>query len=82
MGRSLNHRWESGIWLGRRWGAACRIVAVGPNEAREARAVARRPLVERWSWEELQNLRAAPWAGRAGPEGSDGGPPQVIPRVA
>eukprot|EP00969_Alexandrium_andersonii_P359596 15453549-Alexandrium_andersonii.AAC.1 len=27
MGRSLNPRWESGIWLGRRRGTASRIVA-------------------------------------------------------
>eukprot|EP00969_Alexandrium_andersonii_P055069 2426711-Alexandrium_andersonii.AAC.1 len=56
--RSLNPRWESGIWHGRRWGTALRIVAVSPTEAREVRAVARRPLTERWTCEELQDLRA------------------------
>eukprot|EP00969_Alexandrium_andersonii_P039527 1731851-Alexandrium_andersonii.AAC.1 len=60
MDRSLNPRWESGIWLGRRWGTASHIVAVGPTEVREVRAVARSPLVERWGREELQNLRAVP----------------------
>eukprot|EP00969_Alexandrium_andersonii_P098886 4363712-Alexandrium_andersonii.AAC.1 len=51
MDRSLNPRWESGIWLGRRWGTASRIVAVSPTEVREVRAVLRRPLSERWSRE-------------------------------
>eukprot|EP00969_Alexandrium_andersonii_P258026 11409299-Alexandrium_andersonii.AAC.1 len=60
MDRSLHPRWESGIWLGRRRGAASRIVAVSPTEVREVRAVARRPLSERWSRGELQNLRAVP----------------------
>eukprot|EP00969_Alexandrium_andersonii_P237249 10472791-Alexandrium_andersonii.AAC.1 len=82
MDRSLRPRWESGVWLGRSWGAASRIVVVGPTEAREVRAVARRPLSECWGREGLQNLRAVPWAWRAGPGCSDGGPPQVIPRVA
>eukprot|EP00969_Alexandrium_andersonii_P136596 6042592-Alexandrium_andersonii.AAC.1 len=49
MGRSLSPRWGSGLWLGRRWGTAVHIVAVSPHEAREARAVARRPFGERWS---------------------------------
>eukprot|EP00969_Alexandrium_andersonii_P285627 12628105-Alexandrium_andersonii.AAC.1 len=65
MDRSLSPRWESGIWLGRRWGTASHIVAISPAEVREVRAVARRPLSGRWSREELQNLRAAPWAWRA-----------------
>eukprot|EP00969_Alexandrium_andersonii_P065184 2870209-Alexandrium_andersonii.AAC.1 len=47
MDRSLNPWWESGVWLGRRWGTAARIVAVGLREVREVRAVARRPFGER-----------------------------------
>eukprot|EP00969_Alexandrium_andersonii_P112267 4959536-Alexandrium_andersonii.AAC.1 len=47
MDRSLNPQWESGVWLGRRWGTAAHIVAVGPREVREVRAVARRPFGER-----------------------------------
>eukprot|EP00969_Alexandrium_andersonii_P359698 15453772-Alexandrium_andersonii.AAC.1 len=38
MGRSLSPRWESGVWLGRRWGTAAHIVAVSPGEVREVRA--------------------------------------------
>eukprot|EP00969_Alexandrium_andersonii_P233496 10308444-Alexandrium_andersonii.AAC.1 len=76
MGRCLQPRWGSGSWLGRHWGTASRIMALGPTEVREVRAVARSPLVERWSCEELQNLRAVPWAWWAGPESSGGGPPQ------
>eukprot|EP00969_Alexandrium_andersonii_P176756 7815845-Alexandrium_andersonii.AAC.1 len=45
MDRSLNPCQGSGVWLGRRWGAASRIVAVSPTEVREVRAVARRPPV-------------------------------------
>eukprot|EP00969_Alexandrium_andersonii_P141252 6246282-Alexandrium_andersonii.AAC.1 len=44
MDRSRNPRWESGVWLGRRWGTAAHIVAVSPQEVREVRAIARRPL--------------------------------------
>eukprot|EP00969_Alexandrium_andersonii_P336101 14855887-Alexandrium_andersonii.AAC.1 len=61
MDRSLNPRWESGVRLGRRWGTAAHIAAVSPYEVREVRAVARRPLSERWSREALQELSAAPW---------------------
>eukprot|EP00969_Alexandrium_andersonii_P166240 7345401-Alexandrium_andersonii.AAC.1 len=32
MGRSLDSRWGSGVWLGRRWGVAARFVAVSPRE--------------------------------------------------
>eukprot|EP00969_Alexandrium_andersonii_P240820 10630937-Alexandrium_andersonii.AAC.1 len=39
--RSLSTRWGSGTWLGRRWGAASRIVAVSAHEVRSVRAVAR-----------------------------------------
>eukprot|EP00969_Alexandrium_andersonii_P176518 7805089-Alexandrium_andersonii.AAC.1 len=67
MGRSLNPRWGSGIWLGRRWGTALRVVAVSRSEVREARAVARHRLAERWSREELQNF-GWPRAWRAGSE--------------
>eukprot|EP00969_Alexandrium_andersonii_P041296 1810002-Alexandrium_andersonii.AAC.1 len=51
VGRSLNPRWGSGAWLGRRWGTASHIVAVSAREARSVRAVARRPLGGRWSRE-------------------------------
>eukprot|EP00969_Alexandrium_andersonii_P096175 4246381-Alexandrium_andersonii.AAC.1 len=60
MDRSLNPRWESGVWLGRRWGTAAHVVAVSPREVREARAVARRPAGERWPREALQELAAVP----------------------
>eukprot|EP00969_Alexandrium_andersonii_P024175 1055297-Alexandrium_andersonii.AAC.1 len=46
MDRSLNPRRD-----GRRRGAASHIVAVGPTEVREVRAVARRPPFERWGRE-------------------------------
>eukprot|EP00969_Alexandrium_andersonii_P311422 13761143-Alexandrium_andersonii.AAC.1 len=49
MDRSLNPRWKSGVWLGRRLGTAAHIVAVSPREVREVRAAARRPFGERWS---------------------------------
>eukprot|EP00969_Alexandrium_andersonii_P367019 15469791-Alexandrium_andersonii.AAC.1 len=32
VGRSLNPRWEPGVWLGRYWGAASRIVAASAHE--------------------------------------------------
>eukprot|EP00969_Alexandrium_andersonii_P372700 15482325-Alexandrium_andersonii.AAC.1 len=76
MGRGLSPPWESGIWLGRRWGATSHIVAASPTEVREVRAAARRPWVEHQSREERQNLRAAPRAWRAGSASSGGGLPQ------
>ena len=79
--RSLSARWETGTWLGRRWGTGSHIVAGGPGEVREVRAVARRPLSERWSRETLQELRAVPWAWRMAPPAA-GEVPQVIPHVA
>eukprot|EP00969_Alexandrium_andersonii_P129268 5712387-Alexandrium_andersonii.AAC.1 len=48
MDQSLNPRWEAGTWLGRRWGTASHIVAASARVARSVRAVARRPLEERW----------------------------------
>ena len=57
-GSSLSARWEDGIWLGRRWGSITHIVATGPGEVCEVRAVVRKPLSERWPREELQALRA------------------------
>ena len=77
---SLDARWEDGIWLGRRWGGITHIVVAGPDEALEVRAVMRRPLSERWSREELQAIRVAPWVWRAaGAPGADEA--QVIPHV-
>eukprot|EP00969_Alexandrium_andersonii_P027016 1178396-Alexandrium_andersonii.AAC.1 len=67
MGRSLNPRWESGVWLGRRWGTASHIVAVSAHEVRNVRAVARRPLGARWSREALRGLVSVPWVWRAEP---------------
>eukprot|EP00969_Alexandrium_andersonii_P297112 13129277-Alexandrium_andersonii.AAC.1 len=67
MDRSLSPRWESGVWLGRRRGAAAHIVAVSPREVREVRAVARRPFGERWSREALQEPAAVPWMWRREP---------------
>eukprot|EP00969_Alexandrium_andersonii_P225085 9940935-Alexandrium_andersonii.AAC.1 len=75
MGRSLTPRRGSGVWLGRRWGAVAHIVAVSSCEAREVRAMARRPFGERWSREALQELPAVPWMWRCKPV-STGAAPQ------
>eukprot|EP00969_Alexandrium_andersonii_P326020 14404943-Alexandrium_andersonii.AAC.1 len=81
-GRSLSALWESGIWLGRRWGTAARKVATSASEAREVRAAARKPLCERWSRGTLQQLRAPPWSRRVEPPSGDVGPPDVILHAA
>merc|ERR1712020_723758 len=65
---SLDARWEDGLWLGRRWGGVSHIVAAGPDEAVEVRAVARRPLSERWSREEVAALAVVPWIWRTAAE--------------
>ena len=56
-------------------------MAVSDHEVREVRAVARRPVRERWSREALEQLRALPWAWQAAPPHGGGGPPAVIPHV-
>ena len=56
------------------------IVAVSAGEVVEVRAVARRPLMERWSREELEALRATPWAWKC-PEGAVAGEAHVIPHM-
>eukprot|EP00969_Alexandrium_andersonii_P140235 6203581-Alexandrium_andersonii.AAC.1 len=76
MDRSLNPRWESGTWLGRRWGSASHIVAADAHEVRSVRAVARRPFGERWPREVLQGLASAPRVWRAESTTVDGGQPQ------
>eukprot|EP00969_Alexandrium_andersonii_P186727 8249955-Alexandrium_andersonii.AAC.1 len=81
MDRSLNPRWGSGTWLGRRWGTASHVVAASAREVRSVRAVAGRPLGERWSREVRQGLVSVPWVRRAESASVDGGQPQVIPRV-
>ena len=77
---SLGARWEDGIWLGRRWGTMTHIVAVSADEVVEVRAVARRPFLERWSREELQALKATPWAWKC-PERAAAGEAEVIPHA-
>ena len=62
-------------------GGVTHIVAVGPDEAVEVRAVMRRPASERWSREELQAIRVVPWVWKAAAApGAD--EVQVLPHVA
>ena len=53
----LEPRWRPGMWLGRKWGSTAHLVwdAQG-GEVREARAVHRRPAVDRWSLAEVQEV--------------------------
>eukprot|EP00969_Alexandrium_andersonii_P221743 9793554-Alexandrium_andersonii.AAC.1 len=81
MDRSLNPQWESGTWLGRRWGTASHIVAVSAHEVRSVRAVARLSLGERLSREVLQGLLSVPWVRRPEPASAGGGQPQVTRHV-
>ena len=71
---SLDACWEEGIWLGRKLGGITHIVAAGPDEALEVRAVLRRPLSERWSREELQAIKVVPWVWRAAGAAGTGDP--------
>ena len=71
---------EDGIWLGRRWGSITHIAATGPGEVCEVCAVACKPLSELWSREELQDLRATPWAWDAPREAAAEGV-EVIPHA-
>eukprot|EP00969_Alexandrium_andersonii_P085273 3760043-Alexandrium_andersonii.AAC.1 len=64
------------MWLGRRWGAASRIMVANAREVRSVRAVARRPLGERWSREVPRGLVSAPRAWRAESASVDGGQPR------
>ena len=57
----LDARWEPGVWLGRTWGTISNRIAKSDKEVVEVRAVHRVPQVERWSRDDLNNLKATPW---------------------
>ena len=60
----LDARWAEGVRLGRRWCTTHHRVAVH-DELLEVRAVQRRALVERWSRESVECVRAPPWKNSA-----------------
>ena len=77
-------RWESGVWVGRKWGTPHHLVSLG-NRVVECRAIQRVPLADRWKSELVDAVRAtnpAPVAGAAAPAVLPGPaePPPAAPR--
>ena len=69
-------RWESGVWVGRKWGTPHRLVSLG-NRVVECRAIQRVPLVDRWKSELVDAVRATRWANPAPVGGAAA--PAVLP---
>ena len=78
---NVDGRWESGIWLGRRWGSGTHRVHAH-RKVVDVRAVQRRPAPERWAAAELAAVRATPWRTDPGPatEGEEPVVLQPLPR--
>ena len=53
-------RWDSGIYLGTRWGSAEHFVGNADGTVRRVRAVRRRPLPERWVRDEVDRVAGVP----------------------
>ena len=66
--------------MGKPWGSITHLIHT-EGQVVEAHAVQRRPRDERWSREELGNIRATPWQ-RAPPEGDQLPEIEVIPGKA
>lgn len=75
----LDARWAPGVWLGRRWGSITHRVHYEGGVV-DARAIQRRPLLERWAGEALAAVRATPWCTQPGPIGENE-PLQVLPAL-
>ena len=69
-------RWESGVWVGRRWGTPHHLVSFG-NRVLECRAIQRVPKPDRWKRELVDAVRATRWANPA-PAG-EASAPAVLP---
>jgi len=72
-------RWESGVWMGRRWGTPNHLVSFG-NRVVERRAIQRVPKPDRWKREMVDAVRATRWANPA--VASDTVVPAVLPGPA
>ncbi len=56
----LDTLWETGMLVGHR-SVTGEHIAIGKECAPRSRTVRRRPLEERWSEEDIENFRHAPW---------------------
>jgi len=61
-GGSMQHRWEEGIWLGKRTLSDEHIVASPSGKIMKARSVQPKPLSESWDVEAILAVRATPWS--------------------
>ena len=59
--KDLEPRWLSGIWLGRRWGSHTNFIYSQLGKVVESFAIQRRPVTERWSRDDIEEVRAYPW---------------------
>ena len=57
-------RWETGVWVGRRWGTPIHFVSFNDRVV-ECRAVQRVPKADRWKRDAIDAVRATRWANPA-----------------
>ena len=53
-------QWDSGIWVGRRWGTGENIV-INEDKVIHPRSIRRKPESERWNKERVAEITALPW---------------------
>ena len=71
----VDARWETGVWVGRKWGTPHHLVSFGDRVV-ECRAVQRVPKADRWKIDMVNTVRATRWAN---PAVSEPAPLVVLP---
>jgi hypothetical protein len=71
----VDARWETGIWVGRKWCTPHHLVSFG-DRVIECRAVQRVPKADRWKIDMINTVRATRWAN---PAVADPAPLVVLP---
>ena len=70
----LAGRWETGVWLGNRWGSGEHIIGTAEGIVR-SRAIKRLPKDQTWDQEAVAAVIGTPWR----PDGVEGLPLEIIP---
>jgi hypothetical protein len=70
----LASKWETGVWLGKRWGSGEHIIGTAEGIVR-SRAIKRSPKDQTWDQEAVAAVIGTPWR----PDGVEGLPLEIIP---
>ena len=73
---SLDARWSTGVWLGKRWRSAKHYVGT-PQGVVKSYVVTRKPLEDRWRAEAVDAITGTPW--NSTPLRTDEEAPRVLP---